>query len=343
MPCGSSYSCSSLSAFRTLSQKETPQSEWENVQKAARKERRIVIWGPPGAEARQGLSAGFQKTFPGIEVEYSGAPGSKVAPRLVAERQAGQYLVDLHIGGTTTMLESLLPAKILEPIRPALLLPEVIDPKKWLNGALDFSDRQEKYNLVFSANVKTPAAINPHLMKKDMLRSYWDLLNPKLSGKIVMRDPLSVGPGLATATFWYAESALGKEFMQKLFTQQKVIFSSDDRQMLEWVARGEYLVAAAPSELHANGLKSKGLPIELVRAEQFKEQLLDGGLRQRGPDPARAAPQRGQSLSQLVIIQRRAAEMEQGFRIFEPARRRTSGSSRSGADPAGGSPLSAEL
>jgi iron(III) transport system substrate-binding protein len=69
--------------------KETPQSEWENVQKAARKEGRIVIWGPPGAEARQGLSAGFQKTFPGIEVEYSGAPGSKVAPRLVAERQAG--------------------------------------------------------------------------------------------------------------------------------------------------------------------------------------------------------------------------------------------------------------
>ena len=59
--------------------------------------------------------------------------------------------------------------------------------------------------------------------------------------------------------------------MQKLFTQQKVIFSSDDRQMLEWVARGEYLVATAPSELHANGLKSKGLPIELLRAGQFEE------------------------------------------------------------------------
>ena len=271
--------------------KGASQSEWENVQKAARKEGRIVIWGPPGAEARQGLTAGFQKAFPGVEVEYSGAPGSKVAPRLVAERQAGQHLVDLHIGGTTTMLESLLPAKILEPIRPALILPEVIDPKKWLSGALDFSDREGKYNLVFSTNVKTPAAINPQLLKKDMLRSYWDLLNPKLSGKIVMRDPLTAGPGLATATFWYAESALGKEFMQKLFTQQKVIFSGDDRQMLEWVARGEYLVAAAPSELQANGLKSKGLSIELVRAEQFKEgSYLTAGfgsvvLIQRAPHP----------------------------------------------------------
>src|ERR1700758_1194829 len=82
--------------------KGASQSEWENVQKAARKEGRIVIWGPPGAEARQGLTTGFQKAFPAIEVEYSGAQGSKVAPRLAAERQAGQYLVDLHIGGTTT-------------------------------------------------------------------------------------------------------------------------------------------------------------------------------------------------------------------------------------------------
>jgi hypothetical protein len=44
--------------------KGASQSEWDNVQKAARKEGRIVIWGPPGAEARQGLTAGFRKLFP---------------------------------------------------------------------------------------------------------------------------------------------------------------------------------------------------------------------------------------------------------------------------------------
>jgi iron(III) transport system substrate-binding protein len=177
----------------------------------------------------------------------------------------------MHIGGTTTMLESLLDAKVLDPIRPALILPDVTDPKKWLQGSLDFSDREEKYDLVFSTNVKTPAAVNPQLVKKDLLRSYWDLLHPQWSGKIVMRDPLNAGPGLATATFWYAQRGLGKEFMQKFFTQQKVVFSGDDRQMLEWVARGDYLIAVAPSELQATGLKSKGLPLELLRAEQFKE------------------------------------------------------------------------
>jgi Bacterial extracellular solute-binding protein len=197
------------------------QPEWEKVQSRAKKEGRIVVWGPPGAEARQALTQGFQKSFAGIEVEYSGTSGSKIAPRLAAERQAGQYLVDIHVGGTTTMLESLLDAKVLDPIQPALILPDVSDPKKWLQGRLDFSDREGRYNLVFSTNVKTPAAVNPQLVKKELLRSYWDLLHPQWSGKIVMRDPLTAGPGLATATFWYAQPGLGKEFMQKFFTQQK--------------------------------------------------------------------------------------------------------------------------
>lgn len=247
------------------------QEEWERLQAAAKKEGRVVVWGPPGAEARQALTSGFQKAFPAIEVEYTGASGSKVAPRLLAERKAGQYLVDIHIGGTTTMLESLLPAGALDPIRPALIRPDAIDPNKWWQGRLDFSDQAAKYNLVFSTNVKTPAAINPRIVKKESLRSYWDLIGAKWQGRIGMRDPMTAGPGLATATFWYAQPSLGKEFIRNFFMQQKITLSRDDRQLLEWVARGDYLVAVAPSELHATGLKSKGLPIELVRAEQLKE------------------------------------------------------------------------
>jgi len=246
------------------------QSEWEQALAAARKEARVVIMGPPGAEARQALTAGFQKLFPGIEVEYNGAPGAKTAPRILAERSAGQYLVDIHVGGTTTMLESLLPAGSLDPIRPQLVLPEVVDPKKWWQGRLDFADREGRYNLVFSTNVKTPIAINPQNVTKESLRSYLDLLDPKWQGKMVMRDPTGAGPGLATATFWYAEPRLGKEFMRKFFAQ-KVVLSHDDRQMLEWLTRGQHLIVVAPSELHATGLRAKGLPVDLVRAEQFKE------------------------------------------------------------------------
>lgn len=247
------------------------QREWERVMTGAKREGKVVVWGPPGAEVRKALTEGFYKSLPGIEVEYTGASGALLAPKLLAERRAKQYVVDLYLSGTTTILEGLLKGGALDPVRPALILPEVVDLAKWWQGRLDFADQAGRYNLVFSTNVKTPVAINPTLVKRDSLRSYWDLLNPKWQGKVVMKDPVSPGPGNATAAFLYAEPALGKEFMRQFFTQQKVTLSFDDRQILEWVARGQYLVAVAPSELLATGLKAKGLAVELVGAEQFKE------------------------------------------------------------------------
>jgi ABC-type Fe3+ transport system substrate-binding protein len=151
------------------------------------------------------------------------------------------------------------------------MLPEVLDLSKWWEGRLDYSDKENKHNLVFASYVKTPAAINPESVKPGEIRSYWDLLNPRWTGKIAMKDPTLSGPPLATATFWYAHPALGKEFIRQFFKKQNVAFSEDDRQLLEWLARGRYAIIVAPSEFTATGLKAKGLPLELLGAEQFKE------------------------------------------------------------------------
>jgi len=45
----------------------------------------------------------------------------------MAERRAGKYLVDGYIAGATTAYEVLYRAKILNSVRDALILPEVID------------------------------------------------------------------------------------------------------------------------------------------------------------------------------------------------------------------------
>jgi len=246
-------------------------AEWDRVLEAAKKEGKVVVFGPPGANARQALADSFQKAFPEIQVEYQGATGATTAPRILSEQKSGIYAVDVHVGGTTTMLESLVPAKALDPIPPALILPEVTDLSKWYQGRLDYSDSAEKHNLVFTAAVKVPVAINPEAVKESEIRSYWDLLNPKWSGKIAMRDPMGAGPGLATATFWYAHPQLGVKFMRDLFNKQQVTLSRDDRQLLEWVVRGRYAIVISPSELEATDLKSKGINIDLLGAEQFKE------------------------------------------------------------------------
>jgi iron(III) transport system substrate-binding protein len=238
---------------------------------AATKEGKLNLWGPPGANVRAAYAEGFQKAYPGIQVDYMGASGSKQGPRMLAERRAGIYSVDILTQGTTTMLQTLMPQNALDPIPPALMLFEVTNTKNWLQNKLEYSDNEAKYNLVFASYVKTPIAINPKLVNLNEIRSYWDLLNPKWSGKIAMKDPANPGPGLATATFWYAESGLGPDFMRKLFSTQKIVRSDDDRQLLEWLVQGRYSIVIAPSEFTATGLKAKGLPVDLVGADHFKE------------------------------------------------------------------------
>ena len=206
-----------------------------------------------------------------------------------------RFAVDIQVGGTTTMLTTLRPSGALAPLKPILILPEAIDTSKWLNGRLDFSDNARKYNLVFTGAVKIPIAINPKLVKADEIHSYKDLLDPKWTGKLAMSDPTGAGSGLATATFWYTHPALGKPFMRELFTKQKIIFSRDNRQLLEWITRGRYAIAISPSELAAQTLEEKGVHVDLVGSQQFKEgSYLSSatgtvGLISRAPHPNAAA------------------------------------------------------
>lgn len=247
------------------------QPEWEKTVAAAKKEGKVVVLGPPGAADRRVLTEGFQKSFPGIDVEYTGASGFQVVPRLQAERRAGKYLADVHVGNPGSILSSMLPAGMLDPVKPALVLPEVLAPSKWWEGGLEFADRAAKYNVVFSTDVRTHVVANPKLVKKEEMRSYWNLLDPKWAGKILMKDPLVRGPGGGTALFWYIHPALGKEFIRRFFTEQKVAISNNDRQILEWIARDQYSIGVGHSTNIATDFVRKGLSIEELRSEQFKE------------------------------------------------------------------------
>ena len=247
------------------------QQKWDRVLSEAKKEGEVVVWGPPGPNARESLTKGFQKSYPDINIVFTGGSGSRSSPKLLRERRAKRFLVDIRIGGTTTMLATLRPAGALDPIRPALILPEVLDSTKWLKGKLDYSDTKGRYNLVFTSAVKIPVAINPKLVKPEKIRSFRDLLDPKWAGKIAMRDPTGPGPGLSTVTHWYAHKALGKEFIRDLFVKQKLILSRNDRQLLEWVTRGRYAIVISPSGLATKELESKGVHVELMGADQFKE------------------------------------------------------------------------
>jgi iron(III) transport system substrate-binding protein len=244
-------------------------SEWPAILAAARQEGKVSISGPASADAREALIEGFERKYPGVRVDYTGSPGAAVPPKLMAEREAGQFLVDLIINGNTTQFD-LIEAGVIDPIAPYLVGPDIRDTAPWLGGKLEYLDTAERHAIVYANYVRLAMTYNPGLVASGEIRSYTDLLNPKWRGKITMFDPRVPGAGLVFATGLYAMDGLGKEYLRQLFAQQ-VAFSRDERQIVDWVIRGHHAVALGPSERIVTEFRNKGVPVHTLGAPDLRE------------------------------------------------------------------------
>src|SRR3990172_4947634 len=207
------------------------EQEWDRVLAAAKQEGKVAVVSDVGPTVREALTEPFQKRY-GITVEHLGISGGEAAARLKTERAAGQYLWDVMVHGTTTMITDLIPSGIAEPIKPALILPEVTDTKNWRDGRLEFADKAGVYDLVFIGTPKVILAYNKSLVDPKELKSYKDLLAPKWKGKMAAIDPRVAGPGLATFTFFYMNQELGESFIREL-AGEDLQLTRDHRQITE--------------------------------------------------------------------------------------------------------------
>jgi ABC-type Fe3+ transport system substrate-binding protein len=137
------------------------QKKWEEVRAKAKAEGKVVVLGPPGDQIRDAITKSFAKAFPDISIEFSGARGGELATRIKAERDAGIYSADILINGTSTANAYFKPMNALDPVEPALILPEVIDPKNWRDNRLEFSDRSTRLDLVITTQTNVPLIYDP--------------------------------------------------------------------------------------------------------------------------------------------------------------------------------------
>jgi iron(III) transport system substrate-binding protein len=248
-----------------------PAQSWEQTVAAAKKEGMVAVIGPQGSETRDALTLAFQKKYPEIRVDLQSMAGGQIGPKLLAALAAGRNSTDVLITGTTTALETLVPGKAVAPIKPVLVGPNTRDLSKWRGGKLAFSDDAQTYNLIFSTYVKAPFIYNNNLVSAADFKSWTDLLNPKWHGKVALKDPLSAGGGLGNSTLWYSHDALGKDFIRKFLTQKDLVMPRDDRQMLDFAARGKYPIAIGPSDVLTNEFIARGLPLKHLHPETLKE------------------------------------------------------------------------
>src|SRR5919206_3392961 len=149
-------------------------------------------------------------------------PPALQTPRLAAERAAGLYTVDVVVGGADTIVREFYPQGMLDPIRPALIHPEVLDPAMWKPGRIWFIDPDDQYALRLANQVSVALGVNTTKVAADEFHTTQDLLNPRYRGLIAQDDPTVTGTGSNTASFLYAK--LGEDFIRQLYVGQQVGF-----------------------------------------------------------------------------------------------------------------------
>jgi iron(III) transport system substrate-binding protein len=250
------------------------QKKWDETLKAAREEGKVVVTGPPDAQVRKLLPEAFKKRY-GIAMEYQSARGSDSANKMRAERAAGIYTADAALAGSNTMFTAMLREKMLAPLKPELILPEVTEGKNWKRGSIWFADPEEQYVLRLFSTVNEAFWINTQAVKPGELRKVQDLLNPRWKGKIAFMDPTIAGTGANQAANLYA--MFGADFVRKLFIDQQTTFSRERRQLTDWLARGTYHVVFGGEDGELNRLRNEGMPINSVHGLEDTAGSLSGG------------------------------------------------------------------
>ena len=212
--------------------------DFQALAAAANKEGALILSAPTGRVWRDQLLE-FGKAYPAIKLEVSTFASRDFWPRVVKEREAGQYLWDLRVGGADAPSYNLKNQGQLAPIRP-MLLPEISLDKNWLGG-LDglFLDKEKTYFVAFAAYDSQSVYYNRAKIDGASL-TMKSLVEPQWAGKMSMADPRAGAP---LNTLSVLDKVYGDAFVEKLMTEAKPVITKDPRQQLDWLASGRYPIA----------------------------------------------------------------------------------------------------
>ena len=244
-----------------------PEQDWERTVKAAEEEGQVVVH----KIAHDNEWHAFQKRYPKIKVVLISGSAAQIQQRLLAERRAGKFLADVvRLGGGTST--SLYKAKALDPIAPALILPEVNDRSKWFDGRHSYNDGENQYSFIYAAFPLRLLGYNTKLVDPKTITSFWDLLDPKWKGKSTLKDPKDPGGG-SPLLFLYHNPQLGPDYIRKLLTVGGLTLVRDPRERLQtdWLASGKFAISITSKADDIDEAKRQGLPVDVLDAHALKE------------------------------------------------------------------------
>jgi ABC-type Fe3+ transport system substrate-binding protein len=259
---------------------QTPDpAKWAELQKRAKEEGQVVVAGPPFPGLRTALSSAFNARF-GIDLNYLGMNAGEVITRVDTESKAGKVSIDVNIGGTSTCW-AMSPRGEIENMNGKLIDPEILQPAVWKSGKPKLNEAGPadlgadfKCSLQTAEWVMTDLFVNTSIIKPGDIVSWKDLLKSEYKGKIAAFDPRRSGPGQTPVG--YLAALFGNDFLKQLYVGQDVKLTADNRQLAEWVARGEYPIGIALVQFAVEMYRKQGLPIARIFPKDGEGSLTGG-------------------------------------------------------------------
>src|SRR5579862_4684373 len=267
---------------------------WDSLVSAAQKEGKLALIGPPGDVYREIFNA-FQQKF-GIPIELRVGNGPPdLYPLVTTERQAGQYLWDVATHNPGNIWLGFKPLGAVDPLRPALILPEVVDDSKWQGGfAAGWADKDKTLDYFFVSYQEASVYVNRALIPESQLSQLDQLWDPKWKGKIAMQDPRFPGGGSVSVATWLAVK--GDDKLRSFFRDQQPVLTQERRQLFEWSLRGQYPISVGLSGDVFKDFVDQGVDVSQVKPlmsddpAAFRLSHASGavGLFNRAPHPSAA-------------------------------------------------------
>ncbi|HEY7555865.1 MAG TPA: extracellular solute-binding protein [Candidatus Binatia bacterium] len=237
---------------------------------AAKKEGRVIIWGPTDTEIYQKAQAVLDKQYPGIKIENFESIPEPLVQRIIAESQAGKpSSVDVIQSGSLRALRPLIDRDMLAPF-----------PGWEKDFGLDAVYANQRF--VGAYNLTLPIAYNTKMVSaQDAPKRWEDLAEPKWKGRKLIIEARLV-PFAMLGTEWGKGKAI--ELTKKILSQQPIIVQGGTT-VANALAGGQVSIAIGTYAYTIERLKKQGAAVDWVAVSPLPVLTSAVGVLKTAPHP----------------------------------------------------------
>jgi iron(III) transport system substrate-binding protein len=245
------------------------QVRWDETLRAAEKEGQVTVYASHSVGDLESIWAAFRKKFPRIKLNAVAiSTTSDMVTKAMAERRAGQFLIDVVLGAPGATYNSFFKGNTLDPIPQTFILPEVADVSQWWKGKHHYVDAEGRYIFVYQSTLYGPRIqYNTQLIGKNEIKSVWNLLEPKWKGRIAALWPRANYVSTALLLM-YHHPQIGPKFIENFYGSMEPTLFSDFRQGTDWLATGKLPLCFL---CRLRTAPEQGLPVAEISPYDLKE------------------------------------------------------------------------